>query len=99
MTPRGSRPAGNRAAKTSGVGTAVDLEDTRPAAAAIATALVIRGCTCDPDFDTTTVADGVCHVTIAHDDWCPALGGDRDGRLLEEHDEPYIDVTTGDVRI
>lgn len=42
---------------------------------AIAGACTIRGCACDADI--TIVHDGpIRRVTVAHDEWCPALGGD-----------------------
>lgn len=41
---------------------------------AIADACTVRGCACDADV--TVTRDGpIRRVTVAHDPWCPALGG------------------------
>lgn len=34
-----------------------------------------RGCTCDPHVELHHDAPGITRVTIAHDPWCPVVGG------------------------
>jgi hypothetical protein len=41
---------------------------------AITAACAIRGCGCHPDI-TISRYGPIRRVTVAHDDWCPALDG------------------------
>lgn len=65
---RQQRRARQRDRRRVGRGEAVDLA---------VMSCAIRGCTCSPDI-TVRHEDGVPHVGIAHDDWCPVIGeGDQ----------------------
>ena len=73
---REGRPAGNRAAETSALGSAVTAERTATLDYALAGVLAIRGCTCEPDITIEGPAGGVQHAYVAHDDSCLVSAGD-----------------------
>ena len=98
--PRRGNP---EAAQTSGWATAVTTQRTPPCSCCGGTGVI------DPDRrplcataigrrDTRSSAQLRTFAALQR----LALAGiayDRDGQLLPEHDEPYVDYTTGDVRI